>query len=83
MKAQDYLETAREPFDIIFLDPPFQKELLAPLCSRIAEKKLLKEKGFIYIEAEKDLTLDLPSSWEILKHKTTQHTQYMLAQHKD
>ena len=43
-------------FDVIFLDPPYQQELLAktlPLCAA-----LLKEDGMVYAEAESALPLD-------------------------
>ena len=58
-----------EQFDVIFLDPPFHRDLLAailPLC--IA---LLSPGGYLYLEAEKALTpSDLPDdlkSWQIVR----------------
>lgn len=58
-------------FDVIFLDPPYQQELLAkalPLCPA-----LLKEGGLVYAEAETALSLegdDAPewlAGWDIVR----------------
>lgn len=58
-------------FDMIFLDPPYQQELLAkalPLCPA-----LLKEGGLVYAEAETALSLegdDAPewlAGWDIVR----------------
>lgn len=58
-----------ERFDVIFLDPPFHRDLLAailPFC--IA---LLRPDGYLYLEAEKALTpFDLPDdlkNWQIVR----------------
>ena len=58
-----------EPFDIIFLDPPFKYNLLTDCCKLLEEKSLISESGFIYIETDNELSLEaLPLSWR-LKHK--------------
>lgn len=68
------------PFDVIFLDPPFEKDLLAPCCEWLEENKWVKSGSFIYIEAEKKLEpLPIPSTWELIKEKTTQQVRYGLA----
>jgi len=58
-----------EQFDVIFLDPPFHRDLLAAILpSCIA---LLRSDGYLYLEAEKALTPpDLPdglTSWQIVR----------------
>ena len=50
------LATRGQRFDVIFLDPPYQQDLLAktlPLCAA-----LLKEGGMVYAEAEAPLLAD-------------------------
>jgi 16S rRNA (guanine(966)-N(2))-methyltransferase RsmD len=63
------LATRGQRFDVIFLDPPYQQELLArtlPLCL-----PLLKEGGLVYAEAELALTAeDAPdwlAPWEVVR----------------
>lgn len=48
-----YLDSNPAPFDIIFLDPPYNKGLLAVVLDKISQGKLLKEDGIIVVEAEK------------------------------
>ncbi len=79
MTADQYLLQAAQPFDIIFLDPPFHQNLVQPICKTISEKSLLRPKAYIYIEAESRLeAFDLPNHWEILKQKQAGQVFYHL-----
>lgn len=49
----NYLTSVSKPFDIIFLDPPYNKGFLAPVLERIYERELLTKDGIIVIETEK------------------------------
>lgn len=49
-----YLDGCAEPFDIIFLDPPYNKGFLYPVLDKIIKKGLLNEDGIIVAETEKD-----------------------------
>ncbi len=61
---------AEEPFDIVFVDPPFGKGLIAPTCRLLEERGWLKLGSLIYLEAESHLPLPpLPGSWQPLKEK--------------
>ena len=46
-----------EKFDIFFLDPPFRENLSQRSFDMIHEYDLLVEKGFVYLECEKDLDI--------------------------
>ena len=61
-----------KPFDIIFLDPPFDSTLLAEIITTLTQQStLLAEEAMIYIEAPARQTLDsLPDSWQLHRHKT-------------
>lgn len=70
-------------FDIIFLDPPFQKNYLLSASELLISRQLLNPHAWIYLEFKKG-TVDLsklPSQWEIKKHKETQTIEYVLAHH--
>ena len=68
-----------QTFDIIFLDPPFNKGLIKICCEQIAKQKLAKESTLIYIEAEKSLNpLPIPNAWKIIKSKTAGDLAYYL-----
>ncbi|MBE2897997.1 16S rRNA (guanine(966)-N(2))-methyltransferase RsmD [Pasteurellaceae bacterium 20609_3] len=60
------------PFDIIFLDPPFHQNLLAPCIQALTQHHWLANNALIYMESEATLTaLALPHTWQLLKEKTT------------
>lgn len=60
--AQIALEKIQNPFDVIFLDPPYQLNLWQELATLI--DPLLKNEGYIYIEADRNLNqLQLPTTW--------------------
>lgn len=48
-----YLDKCSKSFDIIFLDPPYNKGLLHPVLDKISKNGLLKEDGIIVAETEK------------------------------
>ena len=45
-----YLETTKEVFDIIILDPPYEKGFYLPALEVIHQRKLLKPEGIIICE---------------------------------
>ena len=64
--AQQVLPTLKEQFDLVFLDPPYSLNLWEELA-QLADP-LIKDKAFIYVEADRDLNqLKLPSSWQQIK----------------
>lgn len=68
--ALSWLAQPAQPFDLVFLDPPFGKGLLAPVCSALEQNGWLTDEAWIYLEAEKDLVLtDIPSTWQLRKEK--------------
>lgn len=69
------------PFNIVFLDPPFQQNLLAPCCEALEHFAWLAVDAWIYIEAEIDLqALILPKTWSIVKQQRAGQVAYYLAQ---
>lgn len=81
--AQAYLASSPPPFDIVFLDPPFESGLLAPLCQALEEYGALKSSARVYLEiaAAADVP-ELPASWELLKSQRAGQVGYYLAVNK-
>lgn len=65
-----YLKSEPEPFDLIFLDPPFRKGFVDQVMSLITERGLLKADGLIYLEYEAGLEPDF-SQWGMLPRRET------------
>lgn len=66
-------------FDIMFVDPPFNKGLVEPTLSAIASNNLLSNDGVLYVEHESTLApITLPNHWQIIKEKRTSALCYYL-----
>lgn len=60
-QAQDFLRTTTDPFDLIFLDPPFAAHALGEALQQIEQRGLLAANGLIYYEAPRDEAFDAGS----------------------
>jgi len=91
MDARDYLsnlssslQTAEgsippQKFDIVFLDPPFNKQLVEPFCQLLDKADCLSDQASIYIEIEKKISLpELPKNWKVVKEKKAGQLAYYL-----
>ena len=48
----DYMERAKEKFDVIFLDPPYNKNFIEPVLEGIVKNNLLNEGGIVVLESD-------------------------------
>jgi 16S rRNA (guanine966-N2)-methyltransferase len=79
MGAARYLRTLVEPFDIVFLDPPFGQNSLAEYIPMIEAGGWLKPAGLLYLENERESGVPtLPPHWELLKSKSAGQVGYHL-----
>ena len=51
--AVSYLKSCNNTFDLIFLDPPYNKGFLKPVLDIIYERNLLSDDGIIVVETER------------------------------
>ncbi|MEG3768789.1 16S rRNA (guanine(966)-N(2))-methyltransferase RsmD [Alteromonas sp. 14N.309.X.WAT.G.H12] len=78
-EALKTLPTLDEAFDIIFIDPPFNKNLATPAIQQILQHNLIKPDGVIYVERE--ITAPpLPADPRLIqiKEKRLAQVQYQL-----
>jgi len=52
-------QTLPHHFDIIFIDPPYAQDLWQPILTALIKQSLITTETLIYLEADKDLTLQL------------------------
>ncbi len=60
-------------YDLVFLDPPYRKDLLRTCCDLLETQGWLNDQALIYIEHEAELepaSLGLPEGWSCLKRKS-------------
>jgi len=68
-------------YDLIFLDPPFRKDLLSETLEMLTSSKILAPNALIYLEKEKEaFSLVPPSQWQLLKEKMAGQVCYQLFQ---
>lgn len=79
--ALRYLQREQQPFDVIFLDPPFRKGLLTNVLDILVERELLKPSGKLYLEYEQEYALDL-AQWnlEVLRETSAGQVRSVLTQ---
>jgi len=66
-------------FNIVFLDPPFNTNLIDDSVQWLEDNNLMQENGLIYIESDSRLKeLMVPETWELLKEKTAGEVTYRL-----
>ncbi|MEO8306473.1 MAG: 16S rRNA (guanine(966)-N(2))-methyltransferase RsmD [Pseudomonadota bacterium] len=67
------------PFDLIFLDPPFDSGLLGPAIKFLSGAGVLAPGGFCYVEVPKRTTLAaLPQGWTLHRSGTAGEVGYHL-----
>ena len=80
MGAARYLRSPPQPFDIVFLDPPFGRAALAEYVPLVDAGQWLNPGGLVYLENEKaDGVPPLPAHWTLLKSKSAGEVGYHLA----
>lgn len=68
-----------EPFELVFLDPPFRKELLTAVIPLLEQQGWLADRALIYLERENEGTAPLiPANWQLLKDKQAGQVCYQL-----
>lgn len=80
-----FLQTKRQvypySFDLAFVDPPYQSDLLRPTLQLLHAHNWLKPGAAVYFEAKNALQeQDLPNGWQLLRSKHTKQVYYHLAQ---
>ena len=78
-EALKWLCQPGQPFEIVFLDPPFGEGLLEPVCAALERGGWLAADAWIYLEtAAEARRLSLPASWTAHREKTAGAVAYRL-----
>ena len=52
MSCFDFLDKSSDKFDIIFLDPPYNRDFIEPVMKKIIERNILNDGGIIMLESD-------------------------------
>jgi len=79
--ALQWLAQPGEAFDIVFVDPPFRKGLLAETLALLERNQWLSADALIYVESEMEQGApDVPASWQLYREKIAGQVAYRLYQ---
>ena len=80
--ALRYLDgTPSDTFDVVFLDPPFNKDLLKPACDLLEQRGWLTDDAWVYTESEnRPSELGLPANWRLHREQKAGGVNYALWQ---
>lgn len=76
-RAQVLLAGAPEPFDIVFVDPPFAAGLIPQVLPRLAQG-WVRPGGLVYVESDRADVWQPPPGWETIRDKTAGQVRYCL-----
>jgi 16S rRNA (guanine966-N2)-methyltransferase len=79
VSAQQFLQVATEPFDIVFIDPPFSQQLVQPVCDVLAQRHLVHKGSLVYVESGATESAPLvPAGWSLHREKISGGVAYRL-----
>ncbi|WP_243364316.1 16S rRNA (guanine(966)-N(2))-methyltransferase RsmD [Fundidesulfovibrio terrae] len=74
----------REPFGLVFVDPPYGRDLFLPVLELLAKNRWLGEEAFLVAEVEKDLVIDTwPDSLELETDRLYGQTRILIWTHRN
>jgi len=72
-------QRTRQPFDIVFMDPPFRQGWLATLFPLLDAQGWVKPGGWVYVEHENETAPPAaPVNWQLHRQKTAGQVTYSL-----
>lgn len=78
--ALAWLAAPAAPFDIVFLDPPFDAGLLPKTCTLLEEGGWLKPSTYIYMEYPAEHPPEAPSHWSLWRESRAGRVGFRLMQ---
>ncbi|OUR77634.1 16S rRNA (guanine(966)-N(2))-methyltransferase RsmD [Colwellia psychrerythraea] len=77
----DLTTSAHQPYDLVFLDPPFRKQLVEK-SAKLLNHYGLAEQALIYVEMEAESEQEIPANWQLIKEKISGQVVYQLYQYQ-
>ena len=75
-------EYQEKPFDVVFLDPPFDSDYLGKAIELLGKQVCLSANACVYLECAINQQLpELPAGWEISREKKAGQVRYFLVRY--
>jgi 16S rRNA (guanine966-N2)-methyltransferase len=75
--AASFLAGTPRPFDMVWLDPPFDAGLWSPLAQQL-ERGWLSPSAWLYLESPRGHSPDLPAAWALHREATAGEVRHAL-----
>jgi 16S rRNA (guanine966-N2)-methyltransferase len=69
---------AVDPFDIVFLDPPFKADVIQQCVDLLENNRWLSETALVYLEYDKQRDFVMPPHWKLYRQGETVQSKYQL-----
>lgn len=66
------------PFDVVFIDPPFERQLWQASIDRLEQEGWLAPEAAVYVESGREMALTVPEHWRLHRDKTSGQVRYRL-----
>lgn len=63
MDARQFLAGPAQPYDVVFMDPPFALSLWSPLALQLESSGWLASRALVYVESPRAGVPELPPNW--------------------
>lgn len=80
--ADNYIESSRTPFDVVFADPPYALESLKDIPNKIFAGGLVAPEGYLIIEHPTRYVFENNTLWHVAVQKTYGNTTVSFFQHR-
>lgn len=78
--AIQWINQCDAKYDVVFLDPPYDSDLLSKSIDLLEQNQCLADEAKIYIELPSDRELpELPTNWQLIRGKKAGQVGYHLA----
>jgi 16S rRNA (guanine966-N2)-methyltransferase len=79
VSAQQFLQVACVPYDVVFVDPPFKLQLVDTVCAALTQKQLLCADALVYVEmGVTQPQPSVPPTWSQYREKVSGGVVYRL-----
>jgi len=76
--AREYLKRCKDQFDVVFMDPPYDMDIIPEVLDLILKENILKEDGVIIVEKRKGEGISLPELLFVYKEKRYGDTEVLI-----
>ncbi len=79
----DFLGTCKQQFDLVFLDPPYEKKMIDSALKKLVDNNFLSDDAIVVWECDEKEEITVPVSIQIIKERTFGRIQLRIGIYKN